>query len=281
MRCLVLVLALFASATAWASEFLRFQPGNGEWQGELQTAINRYRHPSGVTVDLVAAVHVGDEAYYQELNEYFRSMDLVLYEMVTDATPKQVANASGRPGSPIGFFQTILADFLEVEFQLAGIDYGAANFQHADLTEAELREIMVQRNESFLTMFMTLATAQVAAEQQARSNTDYVEPASLLSIMQAINADDSRLALKSLIASELGRSGTLDLGAEAEQQITILGERNTVAIDRLEEALDQGNARSIALFYGAAHMPGLERSLLQDLVFEHVSRRWLTAWDVQ
>ena len=40
----VFALLLSISANAWGAEFLRFQAGDGEWQGELQTAINRYRH---------------------------------------------------------------------------------------------------------------------------------------------------------------------------------------------------------------------------------------------
>ncbi|MEM6313496.1 MAG: hypothetical protein AAF743_05390, partial [Planctomycetota bacterium] len=54
-------------------KFLRFEPiGNG---GELQTSIVSYRNDAGQTVDLIGAVHIGDTAYFQTLNDRFADYD--------------------------------------------------------------------------------------------------------------------------------------------------------------------------------------------------------------
>ena len=37
---------------------------------------------TGEQVDLIGAVHIGDKAYYEELNKIFKGYDRVLYEMV-------------------------------------------------------------------------------------------------------------------------------------------------------------------------------------------------------
>src|SRR5687768_5087432 len=53
------------------AKFLRFEddPTGG---GTLQTSIVRYANDDGATVDLIGAVHVGDRAYYDLLNERFK-----------------------------------------------------------------------------------------------------------------------------------------------------------------------------------------------------------------
>ena len=44
--------------------------------------------------------------------------------------------------------------------------------------------------------------------------------------------------------------------------------------------LEQGQARTISLFYGAAHMAGLERVITGELGFEFEERLWLAAWQI-
>jgi hypothetical protein len=44
--------------------------------------------------------------------------------------------------------------------------------------------------------------------------------------------------------------------------------------------LEQGQARTISLFYGAAHMAGLERVITGELEFEFEERLWLAAWQI-
>ena len=78
----------------------------------------------------------------------------------------------------------------------------------------------------------------------------------------------------------LGRSGGLSLSPEVESQLTILGDRNLAAIRTLKKALEQSADKIITIFFGAAHMPGLERALITDLGFEEEEKRWITAWEV-
>ena len=289
-----LILALFccswlpspAESAEAASQFVRFVPGEAQWQGELQTAIISYENEAGVELDLVAAVHIADDAYYAALNRYFSSRDAVLYELVAnpeDRPSPRLNSATGR-GSALGFVQQALAGFLGVGFQLEHIDYSAANFVHADMTPAQLQETMQAKNENFLSMFLNLALAQLAAEQLAASNggnsVDNSSGSTLttLSLMSALLAEDRGTAIKYIVAQELGRSGSTSLTAAMEDQLTILGDRNQIALAVLTESLANPALSHISLFFGAAHMTGIEREVIATLGFRKREQVWMSAW---
>lgn len=259
-------------------EYVRFVQGSGQWEGELQTAIVNFENDAGVQLNLVAAVHLGEEEYYTELNSYFKTQDVVLYELV--AEPDQVPTRDGRESSTslIGFIQQAMAGFLNIGFQLDEIDYTQPNFLHADLTPSQLDALMTSKNENFFTMFLNLAMAQIA-EQNASPD----EPPSsftMLSLLGAMNSDNQNAAVKFLFAEELGRSGGILLGEELEQQVTILGDRNKAALRVLGEALGNPDYRRISIFYGAAHMPGIEREISATMGFVRTGQSWQPAWMV-
>src|SRR5579872_4209827 len=65
--------------------FLRVKRDKKDTPIALETAIVRYVPKSGeggVTVDLIGAVHVGDQAYYDALNKQMEQYDVLLYELV-------------------------------------------------------------------------------------------------------------------------------------------------------------------------------------------------------
>ncbi|PCI75389.1 MAG: hypothetical protein COB20_13065 [SAR86 cluster bacterium] len=259
-------------------EYVRFVPGNSEWEGELQTAIVSFENEAGVQLNLVAAVHLGEQEYYAELNDYFTTQDVVLYELVAEPDQVPVRGGSESSTSLIGFIQQAMAGFLNLGFQLDEIDYTQSNFLHADLTPSQLDELMASKKENFFTMFLNLAMAQIA-EQNASPN----EPLSsftLLSLINAMNSENQNAALKFLFAQELGRSGGVIVGEELEQQLTLLGDRNKAALRVLGDALQNPDYRRISIFYGAAHMPGIEREISATTGFARTGLRWQSAWVV-
>ena len=281
--CSILILvqpfcSLLAYSQTTESQFVRFVPGFEDWQGELQTAITSYENDGGVNLELVAAIHIGESEYYQELNAYFENRDSVLYELVAEAEDRPTPNTVAKGGPSLGFVQQMLAGFLNLSFQLNQIDYSVSNFQHADMTPTQLREVMQSKNENFFSMFLSLALAQMAAEQS--SDSDTLSSFSLLAVTRALVAEDQANAFKYLFAEELGRTGGVLVGPALEQQLTILGDRNRVALDVLVDTLRQATATRISLFYGAAHMPGLEREITDSLGFKKLDQTWLTAWKI-
>lgn len=258
--------------------FVRFINGDGEWEGKLQTAIVSYENSKGVVVDLVAAVHLGEVQYYSDLNRYFEHRDAVLYELVAYEDDRPSPDDVIRNVSTVSIVQRALGDFLNVSFQLEQIDYSPSNFIRADLNPDELLEIMTAKNENFFSMFMTLAMAQMASEQTALQQGGPASSFTMLSIVNALLAEDQTAAFKFLFAEELGRTDGVIVGPELESQITILGDRNQAALEALRETLRSPRNRAISIFYGAAHMPGIERELLENFGFEKSRQRWIDAW---
>ena len=260
--------------------FIRFLPGLDPWQGELQTALVSYRNQQGIMVDLVAAVHIADSGYYQQLNDYFTSRDRVLYELVAEENEVPGPGITSGSRSPLGFIQQTLANFLGVSFQLQQIDYTAPNFRHADLTPSQLREIMQSKNENFFSMFLSLALAQSAESQNPGATASPGSTLTMMTIINALNAENQNDAFKSLFAEELGRSGGDIVGPALQEQLTILGDRNKVVLSTLRETLLDPQVRTVSIFFGAAHMSGIERELTETMGFERVERNWRAAWTI-
>ena len=284
LRQLLVILALMISCapTGSKAQFIRFAEAPQDWHGSLQTSVSRYRSASGVELDLVAAVHVADKRYYDKLNAYFADRDLVLYELVTDGSSTDSARGMSESGlSVVGWLQVTAASLLGLRFQLDEIAYGASNFRHADLSVSELQAIMAAKQENFITLFVAMASAQLASEQQARIREDL--PASsftTMALLSALSSEDRSQAVKYLLGKELGRSGSIAIDPAMESQLTLLGVRNEAALSALRNVLEQGQARTISLFYGAAHMAGLERVITGELGFELEERLWLAAWQI-
>ncbi|HEX3655893.1 MAG TPA: hypothetical protein VHV55_08810 [Pirellulales bacterium] len=242
----------------------------------LQTAIVRYtrsgREDQKHYVDLVGAVHIADTAYYRGLNERFEKYDALLYELV--APPGTVVPKTGAKSShPIGQLQQGLTGILDLDFQLDRIDYHKPNFVHADMSPDEFKKSMEQRNESLLTMFFRMMGYSIS--QQGKHPEQSLD-AALLSVL--FDPDPS-LALKRIMAQQFedleGSIGAI----EGPDGSTIISERNKVALAVLAKQLAAGKQR-LGIFYGAGHLPDMEKRLEKDFGLKRQSTTWITAWDM-
>ncbi len=272
---IVALLLLTCLSHAWAdqslSPYVKYQPG------KLQTSIVTLQDSTGRTIDLVSVVHIADAPYYKQLNQTFRSYDAVLYEMILPdemagrQLPSQMSSDSG-----VGNLQAMLASSLGLTTQLAGIDYSPRNFVHADLTTSGFQQGMQQRQESMLTYLqkamsssgnLSMDSFDITEEELSRLN--------FMSLMTGSATPQEQTTFKKLMASAVASSGGV-MGAMSDT--TILAGRNRAALQALETQLAKGS-RKVALFYGAAHMPDLRRSLRAQ-GWKAVESRWLTAWTI-
>ena len=121
----------------------------------METAAFRYTSASrpGVAVDLIGAVHVGDKAYYDKLNELFEKYEVVLYELVApEGTRIPKGGRKAGSGHPIGMMQEGMSSILELRHQLDCVDYTKDNLIHADMTPDEFSKTMDERGESFFNL---------------------------------------------------------------------------------------------------------------------------------
>jgi len=275
--------AMSLAQTDSQSSFIRFLDGPGEFEGELQTAVNTYRNGDGVEVDLVAAVHIGEQNYFQTLNDYFSPRDAVLYELVAEAENRPDGTPQPQGGGLVSFLQRSLTDLLSLHFQLDSINYSRANFIHADLEPDELLQVMEAKGESLLSSFMALVVADMNyrenSRQAGRSASD--QDWTLASLLRVLSAPDRQVALKYLMARGLASTGDFMSSLEAAEapDMTLLHDRNEAAIQVLDATLLNHAVTNISIYYGAAHMAGLEQAL-QQRGFVLQSQRWLTAWSI-
>jgi hypothetical protein len=87
------------------------------------------------------------------------------------------------------------------------------------------------------------------------------------------------LALKRIMSQQFedleGSIGAI----EGPQGSTIISERNKVALGVLGKQLAAGKRR-LGIFYGAGHLPDMEKRLEKDFGLKRQSTTWITAWDM-
>jgi hypothetical protein len=249
-------------------------------QGEpeaMQTAVVRMLPgkdgPDIDYVDLIGAVHIGEHEYYQKINGLFRKYDVVLYELVAPRGTR-IPRGGGKNHSIIGSLQSSMRKVLDLGLQLEDVDYHMPNLVHADLTPDEFFESMSRRNESIAGMVGKAWLAGMGRQRSSRAMMNQV------ALYRNLLSGDSDKALKIWFASEMVDMNTMQRAIEGKDGSTLLAERNRKAVQVLREEIRRGHRR-IAIFYGAAHMSGIQKLLEQDLGLIPSRIAWLDAWDLK
>jgi hypothetical protein len=256
------------------SDFLRFVE-HDDGTATLETAMAGYVRADGARVDLIAAVHLGDRAYFAALQERFAEYDALLYELV--APEPGARPAKGGSDSFVSAIQRFMSQTLELEFQLQAVDYSKQNFVHADLTTDEFARLWTEKGESLWKILLRMMAAQYAAQQRGEG-PQLSTPAMLMALV--LGGKERANTLKRMLAREFENIELLISGLEPSEpgkESVLLGERNKAAIRVLERELRAGK-RSLAIYYGGAHMPDLEARLQRDLGFARSSHEWVVAW---
>ena len=246
----------------------------------MQTAIVRYVPRSadgaGVVVDLIGAVHIGDRAYYRQLNRRFRQYDALLYELVA-AEGTVVPKGRGTSNThPLGMLQNGLKTMLEIEHQLEQIDYTRPNFVHADFSPEEFFQSMEDRNESFLQMYFRMLGQSMAMQSQQAAEGTSTD----LEVISALFSNDRPRQLKIVMAKQFESMESLVVGLSGPEGSTLITERNKRALEVLREQLD-GGKRKLGIFYGAGHLSDMHERLVADFDLVPVKIEWVEAWNLR
>jgi hypothetical protein len=230
---------------------------------------------TGAKVDLVGAVHIGDQAYYEKLNRQFKKYDAVLYEMVKPAGVDPGKLSKGRPASGVSVLQKFMQKQLDLAYQLDVVNYGAKNFVHADMTAKQFKKAQADRGESMFKLMFRMMREEMAREKKGKSGVDI----SAAEFFRALLSSSRAVDLKYIFARQFNEMERLTAGLDGKDGSAILTDRNTVALKVLEKELKAGK-KSLAIFYGAAHLPDMEKRLTEKMGFKRKGARWMTAWDL-
>jgi hypothetical protein len=255
--------------------FMRFVDDN-RGGGALQTADVRFQNPAGVTVDLIAAVHIGEKSYYDALNNDFTNYDAVLYELVKskDVPPPGPGDAA-KSDNPIGQFQRFLKNALDLDFQLDDIDYTAHNFVHADLDKETFERMQDERGETFEQLMLRQLLKAFSQPPPVNQQDD---SDSLHDLVTILTRPDMERQIKVVIARQLGDLDLSAMGLDGPGGSVIVTERNKAALKVLADSIAAGK-KKLAIFYGAAHMPDMAKRL-GEMGFSPVTTHWNLAWDL-
>jgi len=237
----------------------------------LQTSVTTYEK-SGVKVDLIGAVHIGDKAYYEGLNESFKRYDALLFEMV--GGEGMVNGEFPRREEGGGDIQTTflrgmvdgMSRFLRLSSQVEEIDYSPENFVHADLTMKQFEKKQKENGESLF------GFALAAAQQAQNQGVEQPNPARLIAALLSGNSDGLKLEMM----KSLGQGDDQIAGLAGNN--VIIGDRNAKCLKVLGRQVRKGR-KKIGIFYGAAHYPDMEGRLLR-MGYVKGEQSWMTAWNV-
>lgn len=281
-------LALVTGAFAAEPDYVRYRE---DAQGaRLEVAVRSFTLPSGQAVDLIGVVHIADAAYYDALNARFDAYDAVLFELVGDPellTRREVepAGSTGanradapRADSTLSTIQLAAAKNLALTFQLEAIDYTKKNMVHADASADEFARMQAERGETTMSLFGRAMRAQMVADLSGKSRAR--NEFDTFGLIRILMSRDSALEFKKALAKTLDQTESMTALMEGEDGSAVLTGRNRVAVDKLKEVLADRRKRRVAVFYGGAHMPGIETALLQDFGAKPAGEEWLPAWSM-
>jgi hypothetical protein len=249
--------------------FMRWR--DGSTSDALQSAVATYSRPSEPgTVTLVGAVHVGDPAYFDALQAILDGHEVVLFEGVGGgASEKQLDDISF-----IFRLQVEMGKLLSLEFQKDGIDYGKPHWKNADMTWAEMQKELEKRDQSLVPMQGLLKMISPLLEGLLASQRTIWEKTG--------RKDEASAEMKRTLARYLAQGPELfermGIGQAGKRDDVIVSLRNEAAFEILDATLE-GGAKSVAVFYGAAHLPDMHRRLLER-GFERRVHYWVDAWRV-
>ena len=247
----------------------------------LEVAIRKFALPSGQNVDLIAVIHIADDAYYQRLNSRFPAYDSVLFELVGDPdrlTQSAPLTAEERKAQPVGsgvtYIQQSASKYLHLTFQLGAIDYRGKNMVHADTSPAEFEKMQAERGETMLTLF----TRAMQAQMDGSISSTAMNELDTFALIRILLSPNSAAEFKMALAKVFDQMESITAAMEGKNPSAILGGRNDVVMAKLKEVLANRKQRKVAVFFGGGHMPGIERALEDDLKAKSVREEWLPAW---
>lgn len=267
LMALLLALLLFPHAVADGS-FVRMKDGKTSADAALQTAYAVYTSPtSNVEIVLYGVVHIAEEEYFDQVQQHLDGYDVVLFEGVSPTEgiePDDTMKA-------IGKLQGVMGELLGLQFQKDGIDYTRTNLVHADMTQQQLLDAVDGDMSALFPMAGLLENDGLKQIlPMLEGGLGFLKP-----LMDS--QPEMRDNLKRQMASQL--SGTDMSAMGGAMQEVLIEARNEVAMQVLHKQLETTTSGSIAIFYGAAHMPDFEKRLAA-MGFTQKEMRWESAWNI-
>jgi hypothetical protein len=164
-----------------------------------------------------------------------------------------------------GGLQAELASTLGLAFQLTALSYAQPNFRPSDMTMDQLAAVMSARNLDVGDLEGALDATSMPAQLMTML-LRFVKMADQM--LGGAIADVCRLAIIEILGNEQITQHAMQQFGEGFGDV-IIGERNQVVIDDLRQIIEREDSiDSVAIYYGAAHMPDFVERLRDQLGYE-------------
>lgn len=262
MLSTILLAVAFQAATPGGSYTQSLTKPDGTF--EMRTRAQHLVAEGKPDIWLVGAVHVGTAAYYSQIQSLLNAQGTVLYEGVKQEGAS-LKPMKPNPNDPKPVYK-VLSDAIGLDFQLNDIDYNHANWSDTDLTWQKIMELNKKEAKGKPDQVDTIASLLDPNGKTAK----------LFSTMIGSATPGMREAFKILMVKIVasGKGPTLD---PTTSDIVVTA-RNQVVLDRLATLIKGPNPpKSIAVFFGAIHQPGLEKSLVATDGYKEADQKWYTS----
>lgn len=294
-------LVVLVSSNGDPSSYLRVS-GETDGSRRLELASRTLASPEHkkVSVTLLGVSHVGDLSFYKSVQERLDAADLVLFEGVGwgDGPPK----AGSKKTSGVGELQDSLAGSMGLVFQLKAIRYDRPHFRNSDMSLRAFTDSMSGKKSKPDKKKVGENGAGKPGKAPPKDKEDFTAQ----EVMRALSGDSIAFSFVSGALKVFGKSpkfrGLMKLamvetlgalggdvsslakaagpGMEEFMRI-VLEKRNAIVIKDLKKILkDKEGHGDVVVFYGAAHMPDIERQLSEEFGFAPAAEKWLPAFGV-
>ena len=173
--------------------------------------------------------------------------------------------------------QAELAKALGLAFQLDGIDYDRPNFRCSDMSMDQLRRAMKAEGLDMAPFEGSLGGASLPG----KIAVFFLRLMRMLDIFfDGMIADGMKVMLIELFSDNAFMEQSFRQFGEGFERV-LIEQRNQIVIDDLRVILErERDIRSVAIFYGAAHMPDMAERLADQLGYRPHAEEWFTAFEV-
>lgn len=237
----------------------------------VQTASRVFRRAGSPEIELVGAMHAAESSYYQSLQKRLSRADLVLYELVVDEEDANVDQAAMQRAEDKSAFSR-LASSLGLISQNRGIDVNKKNFRRCDMT---YQQMIVRLQEEAQQGNSEGKSAHAAKNEFAKLGRVLSGGSWMINgVVGLVGMNHSlRERVRFMLVAAWQESDD-DAALHPRLQQLILEDRNEFAMNELAKVLRREKHQRIAIFYGAAHLPDMEKRLLRMGYRAAGARQW-------
>jgi hypothetical protein len=231
----------------------------------MQTRAQRLTAPGKPDIWLVGAVHIGTRQYYSQLQTLLDRQNLVYFEGVKNESTLGIPDMKPDPKAARPIYK-VFSDAVGLDFQLSDINYNHPDWKDVDLTWGQI-------------MALNRKASKGKPDQLDKISTLFDpngKTVKLFATMMGSASPGTREAFKimmvKMVASGLGP------GLDPTTNEIVVGERNRAVLNDLKKTLSKPDPpKSIAIFYGALHLTGMEKSLAASYGYREANKEWFTS----